>query len=90
MFHTGWKIETEMELGTQIKLEKNSACSAWVDLVELVSSQDMDVVDDEGEVVTEDFLLAMEDLRKRTPGPGRKNLYYVIAKTNIIQKYLKF
>ena len=38
-------IEAELAIGDQIKMERNSVCSAWVDIVELVRSQDVLVVD---------------------------------------------
>ncbi len=38
-----------------------------MDVVELVQSQDVDVVDDSGEVVSDAFLEAIEALRKKSP-----------------------
>ena len=50
----------------QIRLEKNSVCSKWEDMVALVMSQDVDVVTREGDVegMSERFLEAMETFRK--------------------------
>jgi len=59
----GLSMELQMELGTQIKLEKNSVTSAWSDMVELVNSQDVDVTDAEGEDRGELFLSAVAKIR---------------------------
>jgi len=53
----------ELEVGTQIKLEKNSVASKWSDIVELVSSQDVDVTNNEGEDNSEAFLAAMAAIK---------------------------
>lgn len=63
-FDNMW-LSFQMELGTQIKLEKNSVASKWMDMVEMVNAQDIDVTDAEGEEVNEAFLLAMETLKKQ-------------------------
>lgn len=42
-------------------------CSKWVDLVELISSQDVDIVDDMGENISETFLTALADYKKSAP-----------------------
>lgn len=60
----GMSIEAQLRLGTQVKIEPNSACSKWVDIVELIQSQDMDVVTEDSESVSEKFLTIMETLRK--------------------------
>ena len=39
--------------------------SKWMDMVEMVNAQDIDVTDAEGEEVNEAFLLAMETLKKQ-------------------------
>ena len=39
--------------------------SKWMDMVEMVNAQDIDVMDAEGEEVNEAFLLAMETLKKQ-------------------------
>ena len=54
----------------QIKLEKNSVCSKWEDLVSLVASQDIDAVDKEGNGKTEEFLEVME-VHKKTASKER-------------------
>lgn len=60
-------LEMQLEVGTQIVLEKNSTCSKWIDLVELVQSQDIDAQNRKGENVSEDFLEIMENHRKKAP-----------------------
>ncbi len=67
----GMSLEAELRLGTQVKLAKNSACSRWVDVVELVQSQDIDVVTEDGSSVSEQFVAAVQLLRKN---PGNENL----------------
>ena len=51
--------EIEMKPGEQIKLCKNSACSAWWDFEDLVSSQDAVVTDGKGRDMGEEFLEAI-------------------------------
>ena len=46
-------ISMQLELGTQIRLEKNSVASKWVDIIEMVNAQDADITDGEGEEVNE-------------------------------------
>jgi hypothetical protein len=59
-----WSLEAEWEIGTQVKIAKNSCCSTWTDLVELVASQDLDVVDKAGENRSDDFLETLDQFRK--------------------------
>jgi len=51
----------------QISLEKNSVASKWVDVVEMVASQDIDITTSEGEDTGEAFLAAMEKLKSENP-----------------------
>ena len=60
---TGMFIEAELAIGDQIQLERNSVCSAWIDLVELVRSQDIMVVDGKDEDVSMDFLAAIDSYK---------------------------
>ena len=57
-------LELQMELGTQIQMEKNSTCSRWVDLCELVHAQDLEVSNSKGEDISEAFLRDMAAYRK--------------------------
>ena len=47
-----------------MKLEKNSVCSKWMDLVELVTAQDIDAINKEGTPVIEEFIEAMDQYKK--------------------------
>ncbi len=64
---SGMSIEMQLELGTQITLGKNSTCTAWVDVVELVQSNDADVVDSAGLSIADEFLQAIRDYRAAKP-----------------------
>ena len=57
-------LDIQMELGTQIRIEKNSTCSKWVDLMDLVQAQDIDATNGKGDLITEEFLELMEEYRK--------------------------
>ncbi len=57
-------IEINM-LYLQVKLEKNSVCSKWVDIVELISSQDIDVTLEDGTMASDEFLVAMDNYKKK-------------------------
>lgn len=50
---------------TQIVLKKNSMSSKWIDLEDLVASQDVDVVDAEGVPNPELFIEEMKKYRKK-------------------------
>ncbi len=60
-------IEAQMQLGTQIMIIKNSSCSDWLDIYELVQSQDIEVVNRAGRPVTEAFISAMQDDQHELP-----------------------
>jgi len=62
----GMTIHCQLALGSQIVLGVNSSTSRWVDVVELIQSQDADVLNEEGESVLEEFLTRMEEYRKKT------------------------
>ena len=47
-----------------VKLMKNSVCTEWMDVAELVQSQDMIVRDGLGDKVSEEFLTGMASYRK--------------------------
>ena len=57
-------IEAELAIGDQIKMERNSVCSAWVDIVELVRSQDVLVVDNNDDNIATEFLAAIDGYRR--------------------------
>ena len=63
----GMFVEALLDTDEHIKLEHNSACSKWLDIVELVRSQDADILDGQGEVVSEQFLTLMENYKKTAP-----------------------
>ena len=55
--------EAELNVGDQIRMEKNSSCSAWVDMVDLVRSQDFLITDSDDNDIAEEFFQAMEMLK---------------------------
>jgi len=48
----------------QLGLQLNSCASKWLDVVNLIHSQDIDVFDDEGESVNEVFLESMDKCKR--------------------------
>ena len=62
----GMVAEAEVDIRDHIQPEKNSVCSKWMDVLELVQSQDMLVLDDQGEDSSEEFIAAMASLKKDT------------------------
>ena len=60
----GMFAEAELAIGDQIRMEKNSAGSAWVDVVELIRSQDYLVTDSDDNDVADEFLANLETCRK--------------------------
>ena len=49
-----------MGIGDQIQVDYNSVCSPWVDVVELIRSQDILIVDDNDEDAADGFLTALD------------------------------
>ena len=49
--------------------------SKWTDMVEMVSAQDVDIIDAEGEDMSETFLAAVERIRADAPraNSGKQN-----------------
>ena len=60
----GMVAESEMDIGDQIKFEKNTVCSDWVDLLELVRSQDVMITNSEDEDLADEFLANIEKYKK--------------------------
>ena len=71
----GMSAEAELDIGDQIQFDKNSVSSPWVDVVDLVRSQDFMITNREDEDVSEEFLTGMtkykDDLLKKS---GRADL----------------
>ena len=63
----GMVVEVEVDIRDHIRLEKNSVCSKWMDVLELVQSQDMLILDGLGEDASEEFVAAMAGC---APGDG--------------------
>ena len=63
----GMVLETQLHLGTQVMFEKNSTCSDWLDIVELARAQDVEVINQDEQPITEDFLKIMDDYRSKNP-----------------------
>ena len=64
----GMSLECQLQLGSQIVLGKNACTSRWVDVVELVKAQDIEVYDETGEAVSEAFIESMETYQARHSG----------------------
>ena len=69
--------EAELEIGDQVVMERNSVCSAWMDLVELVRSQDVMITDGDDNDIADEFLAALQKYKEdvlrdkgRTEGTG--------------------
>ena len=60
----GMVVEVEVDIRDHIRLEKNSVCSKWMDVLELVQSQDMLILDGLGEDASEEFIAAMAGFKK--------------------------
>ena len=60
----GMVAEVEVDIRDHIRLEKNSVCSKWMDVLELVQSQDMLILDGLGEDASEEFIAAMAGFKK--------------------------
>ena len=56
--------EAELHVGQHIKMQKNSCCSEWMDVTELVRSQDIRISNRLGKDAGEEFLHGMESYKK--------------------------
>ena len=61
----GMVVEAELNIGDQIKMDKNSICSQWMNVVALVQSQDITISNGLGEDVADDFLAALETYKTK-------------------------
>ena len=62
--------EAELHVGEHIKMQKNSCCSEWMDVAELVKSKDIRISNGLGKDVGEDFrrhMAAEERVMKANP-----------------------
>jgi len=50
-----------------VKLDNNSACSPWLDILDLIQSQDADVVDSDGQLVNERFMEMIQEYQNSHP-----------------------
>ena len=57
-------VEAELDIADNIVMEPNSVCSEWVDIVELVRSQDITIVGKRREDRADEFLMAIDSLKK--------------------------
>ena len=67
---SGFWLYGQFDPSKVVRLANNSCVTAWMDLRELVASQDLDVYDPEGSSVTEEFLEALDKARKDNPTLG--------------------
>jgi hypothetical protein len=74
-----FEFSGQFKPGTQISLQKNSTCSLWLDLVDLVSSQDLDRV---GEDESEAFLVAIAGVKDTLIIAGISWQWMLAAKTD--------
>ena len=57
-------VEAELDIADNIRMELNSVCSEWVDIVELVRSQDISIVGKKREDRGDEFLTSIDSLKK--------------------------
>jgi hypothetical protein len=75
-----YEILGQFKPGVQLTLRKNSTCSAWIDVVELVSSQDLDIQGPDGEDAHVRFLETMADAKETLPTIGLSWRWMLAAK----------
>ena len=61
----GMVVEAELNIGDQIRMDKNSVCSQWIDIVALVQSQDISISNGLEEDAADDFLTALETYKTK-------------------------
>lgn len=59
----GIELHGQFLAGHQIQLQKNSTCSNWVDVEDLVKAQDVDAFDTDGNAAYESLVEYLEEAR---------------------------
>jgi hypothetical protein len=59
----GFTVMGQFQPGGQIIMQPNSTATGWVDFRELVASQDVDILDQNGELAAEELLAAIDQHR---------------------------
>ena len=57
-------VEAELDIADNIRMELNLVCSEWVDIVELVRSQNISIVGKKREDRVNEFLTSIDSLKK--------------------------
>ena len=60
----GMAAVAKVVIADHLQLMKNSVCTKWMDVLELVRSQDIQILDGLGEDVSEEFIHAMDCYKK--------------------------
>ena len=60
----GMAAVAKVVIADHVQLMKNSVCTKWMDVLELVRSQDIQILDGLGEDVSEEFIHAMDCYKK--------------------------
>ena len=81
----GMFAEAELSVGDQIQFTKNTVCSEWSDIVELVNSQDYMITDNDDDDVSEAFLTALE--QHKSDLKGKIVLYNVPFEQTFIETF---
>jgi len=63
----GLAIHAQFQPGTQVIIDRNSSCSPWMDVVELVRSQDVDIVDSTGKLAGDRFIELIQEYQNARP-----------------------
>jgi hypothetical protein len=74
-----YTIVGQFKPGTQACLRKNSACSAWVDVGDLVASQDVDIHNPDGQDTHEAFLETLADVKATLATAGLSWRWMLVA-----------
>jgi hypothetical protein len=75
----GYELHGQFLVGHQIQLQKNSTCTTWVDVEELVKAQDVDAFDADGNPGHENLIGYLEEARLLQNYIG-KYIYTMIRK----------
>jgi hypothetical protein len=75
-----FQIIGQFKPGTQVSFQKNSTCSPWLDVAELVASQDLDIYDDTNEDAHVAFLEAVADAKETLATVGLSWRWMIAAK----------
>jgi hypothetical protein len=78
-----FEVSGQFKPDTQIDIPRNSTCTKWLDLTDLVLSNDLDITGPEGEDFHEEFVEAVKEAQKTLESVGLSCRWMIAAKNDL-------